>query len=225
VHPTFTAKGWRVDLAAARRLAEYTPLSIADNVVQTRLTTAVSRQWKRINAGAEYWHGYYQVDSPEPVLGTKFSATGDGGSLFVSAGAYRGEHFTADLGMRYDSFGFDQGGLHISSGVGSAGFFTPRLYQRYSGTSRFAWIPSTAFRLDLAGNFGPQRVFGYPELNPPAPSWGTTGGVDLAATYQFRRLSLTPGYSFFSTETASFPGLNSGTYQSHTGTLQLMYRF
>jgi tetratricopeptide (TPR) repeat protein len=228
VHPTINAHSWRIDLGAVRRLGEYTPLAIADNVVQTRLTAALSRQWKRFSAGAEYWHAYYQVDSPEPVLRTKFSASGDGGSLFASATTYRNEHFTAELGMRYDSFGFDRGGLHISdpvSGIGSAGFFTPRLYQRYAGTSRFSWTPKPAFRLDVGGNFGPQRVFGYSELSPPAASWGTTGGVEIAGTYNFRRLSLTPGYSFFSTETASFPGLNSGTYQSHAGTLQLAYRF
>jgi hypothetical protein len=228
VHPTILSGPWRIDIAATRRLAEYTPLAISDNVVQTRLTAAVSHRWKRLTTGAEYWHGFYQVNSPEPALDTKFSATGDGGALFASAKAYRNEHFSADLGMRYDSFGFDRGGFHISdpaAGIGSAGFFTPRLYQRYAATAKVAWTPRSSFRLDLGGNFGPQRIFGYPELSPPAPKWGATGGVDASATFAFRQLSLTPGYSFFSTETASFPGLNSGMYQSHVGTIQLMYRF
>jgi hypothetical protein len=154
LHPVINAKQWRIDLAVARRLAEYTPLAIADNVVQTRLTAAVSRRWKRFSGGAEYWHGYYQADSPEPMPGTKYSAEGNGGSLYVSGSAYRSDRFTADLGMRYESFGFDQGGEHISDpgiGIGSAGFFTPRLYQRYAGTSTMAWTPNQAWRFDLGG--------------------------------------------------------------------------
>jgi hypothetical protein len=228
LHPVINAKQWRIDLAVARRLAEYTPLAIADNVVQTRLTAAVSRRWKRFSGGAEYWHGFYQADSPEPVPGTKYSAEGNGGSLYVSGSAYRSDRFTADLGMRYESFGFDQGGEHISdpgTGIGSAGFFTPRLYQRYAGTSTMAWTPNQAWRFDLGGTFGPQRIFGYPELNPPAPHWGTTGSLDVSSTYTRKAWSFTAGYNFFSTETASFPGLRSGAYQSHGATLQLTYRF
>jgi hypothetical protein len=228
VHPVIQANQWRIDLAVARRLAEYTPLAIADNVVQTRLTTAISRRWGRFGGGMEYWHGYYQVESPEPVLRTKYSAEGNGGSIYATGSAYRSDRFTADLGMRYESFGFDQGGEHISdpqTGVGSAGFFTPRLYQRYAGTSTLAWTPNQAWRVDLGGTFGPQRVFGFAELNPPAAHWGTTGSVDLTTTYTHKAWSFTAGYNFFSTETASAPGLSSGSYQSHGAMLQLTYRF
>lgn len=228
IHPTITRGKLRLDFAANRRLAEYTPLAIADNVVQTRLTSAASYSWHRFRTGAEYWHGYYTVESPEPNLGTHFSAEGNGGSLYVTGSAIRNEKFTADLGMRYDSFGFDQGGLHISdpaNGIGSAGFFTPRLYQRYAGTANLGWVTTPRLRFDLGGTFGPQRVFGYGELSPPARDWGTTGSVDLSSTYTYKALSLTAGYGFFSTETASFPGFTNGTYQSHVASLQLTYRF
>jgi len=228
LHPVILANQWRIDLAVTRRLAEYTPLAIADNVVQTRLTSAISRRWGRFGAGMEYWHGYYQVESPEPVLGTKYSAEGNGGSLYASGSAYRSDRFTADLGMRYESFGFDQGGEHLSdtqAGIGSGGFFTPRLYQRYAGTSALAWTPNQAWRVDLGGTFGPQRVFGFGELNPPAAHWGTTGSLDLTTTYTRKAWSFTAGYNFFSTETASAPGLSSGSYQSNGAMVQLTYRF
>ena len=228
LHPVINANQWRIDLAVTRRLAEYTPLAISDNVVQTRLTTAISRRWGRFATGAEYWHGFYQVESPEPVLGTKYSAEGNGGSLYVSGNAYRSDRFIADLGMRYESFGFDQGGEHISdpgTGIGSAGFFTPRLYQRYAGTSSLAFMPNRAWRFDLGGTFGPQRVFGFGELNPPPASWGTTGSLDVSSTYTHKRWSFTAGYNFFSTETASAPGQRSGSYQSHGAVMQLTYRF
>ena len=228
LHPVINAQQWRIDLAVARRVAEYTPLAIADNVVQTRLTAAVSRRFGRFTSGAEYWHGFYQVDSPEPALGTKYSAEGNGGSLYVTGSAYRSDRFTADLGMRYESFGFDQGGEHISDpgiGIGSAGFFTPRLYQRYAGTSTLALMPSQAWRFDLGGSFGPQRVFGFGELSAPPANWGTTGSLDVSSTYTHKAWSFTAGYNFFSTETASAPGQKSGAYQSHGATMQLTYRF
>lgn len=228
VRPTFVVHKLRVDLAVTRRLAEYTPLAIADNAVHTRVTSAVSYQWKRFRGTAEYWHGLYSIDSPEPGRPHQFSTEGNGGSLFISGTAIKRERFTADLGMRYDAFGYDQGAVHIAdpvNGIGSGGFFTPRLYQRYSGNVVLGWTPTKRLRFDLGGSFGPQRVFGYPELSPPPAQWGTTGSLDVSTTYSWKRVTLTGGYNFFSTATASFPGLNNGTYESHGAVFDIAYRF
>jgi tetratricopeptide (TPR) repeat protein len=228
VRPTIVVRNLRLDLGVTRRLAEYTPLAIADNAVHTRLTSVVSYQWKRLRGTAEYWHGLYTVDSPEPGRPREFSTEGNGGSLFISGTAIKRERFTADLGMRYEAFGYDQGGFHIAdpiNGIGSGGFFTPRLYQRYSGNVNFGWAPAKPVRFNLGGSFGPQRVFGYPELSPPPGQWGTTGSLDFSSTYSWKKVVLTGGYSFFSTATASFPGLNNGTYESHSAVFELAYKF
>jgi tetratricopeptide (TPR) repeat protein len=223
IHPVITHGSFRTDIAISRHIADYTPLAIDDNVMQQRYSISESYSWKqRVRMGAEYWYARYTVDAPgAPHLATN----GNGGSLYVTPVSYRNERASIDAGVRYDSFTFDDGAENITKTINSAGFFTPRVYQRVSGTGHAAWDPHTRVHLEVNGTFGPQRIFGFASLTPPPATFGTTGSVGAQATFHLGRLQPTFAYDYFSTATPAFPAQRNGQYRSNVFSLGLTYRF
>ncbi len=92
----------------------------------------------------------------------------------------------------------------------------PRLYQRYAGTGHLRWAPHKRLRIELDGTYGPQRVFGFPSLNPPPSDFGDTGSFDVQLTIPSARLEPYVQYDAFFTDTAASPGLRQGTFSSHS---------
>ncbi len=226
VHPTITAGNFRVDLGVSRRLADYTPLSIHDNVVHTRFTTAASYLWRgRHRIGAEYWHGLYNVNSPEPGVPRVFTTESNGGTLYVMPAWYKSDRVTFEAGMRYDSFGFDEGAENIALVLGSGGFFTPRVYQRFAGAAHLAFQPDDHWYIDSNLTYGPQRLFGFASLDPPPTKWGNTGSFGSEIAYRINDYRFSLAYEYFTTETPQSPGLRAGAYKSHVVAFGLSRRF
>ncbi|HUQ49691.1 MAG TPA: tetratricopeptide repeat protein [Terriglobales bacterium] len=228
VHPIITRGNFRSDIAITRHIADYTPLAIHDNVVQTRFSAGASYNWrKRVSFAAEYWHGHYQVDSPDPTLQQSFTAGANGGSVSVTPVLYRSDRLTLDAGLRYESFTFGDDAERILTvtGVDSAGFFTPRIYQRIAGTAHAAWDPHRRVHWEFHGTFGPQRIYGFDSLNPPPPVFGATGSFGSQLSLNLGRLRPSLAYDFFATKTPASPGLRTGQYRSNVLSLGLSYRF
>jgi tetratricopeptide (TPR) repeat protein len=224
IHPVITHGNFRTDIAISRHIADYTPLAIDDNVMQQRYSIAESYTWnQRVRMGAEYWYAHYTVDAPGGA--PHLSTSGNGGSLYVAPVLYRNEHASVDAGVRYDSFTFDDGAENLTKTINSAGFFTPRVYQRVSGTGHATWDPHTRVHFEVNGTFGPQRIFGFASLSPPPATFGTTGSVGSQVTLHFGRLQPTFAYDYFSTATPAFPAQRNGQYRSNVFSLGLTYRF
>jgi len=226
VRPTITAGAWRFDLGVTRRLADYTPLSIHDNVIHTRFTSAASYTWRgRHRFGAEYWHGLYDVNSPDPGLPREFTTESNGGVIYAMPAWYKSDRVTFEAGMRYESFGFDDGAETIANILGSGGFFTPRVYQRYAGVARLVFQPNQHWYIDSNVTYGPQRLFGFASLNPPPADWGNTGSLGSEVAYLINDFRFSLAYEYFNTETPASPGLLTGAYKSHVFTFGMTKRF
>ena len=221
IHPVLTHGGLRVDGTATRHVADYTPLAVHDNVVQSRQSVDVTYNWQnRLRMGAEYWHAAYTVDAPDSQ---QFATAANGGSAFVTPVLYRRERFTVEGGLRYENYTFSDSAAAIDTALGSAGFFTPRVYQRYAGTGRISWNLHPKLQLDVNGTFGPQRIFAF--FNNPPAQWGTTGSFGTQLTLRLGRLTPYLAYDYFDTATAAAPGQVTGSYQSHSVVGGLAYRF
>ncbi|HUS19023.1 MAG TPA: tetratricopeptide repeat protein [Terriglobales bacterium] len=230
LHPVLTFGNLRADVAMTRHIADYTPLAIYDNVVQERYSLGMSYTFrKRVRTGGEFWGAHYRIESPETSKPQRFQTTSIGGSGFITPTIYQTDHIHIDGGFRYDSFTYFDDAFAIldpANGVDSAGFFTPRLYQRAAGTGRIAWDPSPKVHAEVNGTFGPQRIFGFAALNPPPPTWGTTGSFGSQITFNLGRFSPTLAYDWFSTETPASPALRtSGQWRSNVISGSLTYRF
>ncbi|HUR36750.1 MAG TPA: tetratricopeptide repeat protein [Terriglobales bacterium] len=230
VHPVLTFGNLRTDIAVTRHIADYTPLAIYDNVVQERYSLAMSYTFrKRVRTGAEFWGAKYRVESPETNKPQRFDTTAIGGNWFITPTIFRNDYVTLDGGFRFDTFTYFDDAFTIldpANGVDSAGFFTPRLYQRVAATGRIAWDPHRRVHAEVNGTFGPQRIFGFAALNPPPASWGTTGSFGSQLTVNLGRFSPTLSYDYFSTETPASPALlTTGQWRSHVLSGGLVYRF
>jgi tetratricopeptide (TPR) repeat protein len=232
VHPTVTVGPWRVDLTATRRAADYTPLAIHDNVVLRRESAAVSYNWnKRVLMGGEYWRSDYAIDSPTSPSGT-FDTGANGGSVYVTPTWLRRDRITLDAGMRYDIFQFDDSAAGVPNALpgtapgvqGSAGFFAPRLYQRYSGTAHASWDPHGVVHVEMGGTFGPQRVFSFDPTAAPA-TFGTTGSASTQVSFKLGAWRPYVAYDYFNTATPGAAGLKEGSYLSHSVAVGFAFHF
>lgn len=227
VHPIVTRGGLRLEMMATRRLADYTPLSIHNNVTQRRVAFSGAYNYReRVRVGAEFWTANYSLLSPdlaEPIR--SFETAAKGGAVFVSPTLYRNERVRVEAGMRFERFSFDDGAEQIGLAIGSGGFFTPRDYQRVAATGSFVWDPSRKVHLDFHGTFGPQKVTGFDLLGAPPPAWGTTGSVGAEIGFHFGRFRPYVAYDWFSTATAAFAGQTNGSYKSHSLVFGFAYRF
>lgn len=231
IHPILTLGELRADIGVSRHIADYTPLAIHDNVVQERYSVAASYVFrKRIRTGAEFWGARYQVESPETNKRQRFNTAAIGGNWYLTPTIYQTDQVTVDGGFRFDTFTYNDDAIAIldpANGVDSAGFFTPRLYQRVAGTGRMAWNPNAKVNLEVNGTFGPQRIFGFASLNPPPATWGTTGSFGSQLTLNLGRFSPAFAYNYFSTQTPASAALqgSTGQWKSHVLSGGLTYRF
>lgn len=231
LHPVITLNRLRIDLASSRHIADYTPLAVQDNVVQLRQSLAASYEFEHIRVGGEYRYLNYRVEPSDqtPLLPGRLSANSHGGLVYATPKIYRNEHVTIEAGMRYEAFGYDGGAAQIAqaipTGFGTAGFFTPRVYERYAGTGHIAFDLRAKMHLELDGTFGPQRIFGFASLLPPPPKWGTTGTTTIQLRRDMGRLQPYLAYDYFSTATAAGPTLQNGSYSSHSFTGGFSWRF
>lgn len=228
IHPVFSSGGFRLDLSATRGVFPYTPLAVHTNVVQTRESVAPTYEWRRrLRMGLEYWYAQYDLRTPDPAR-PSFATAATGGSAFLTPILHHSDRLTVEAGLRYDSFANQESVLAIDNpvtGLGSAGFFTPRLYQRYAGTGLVAWTLQRHVGLDVHGTFGPQRIFGFPQLAQPPAKWGTTGSVGSQLTFPLGRWQPFFAYDYFSTNTPAGPALPLGSYRSHLFVTGLAVRF
>ncbi len=231
IHPVLTFGAFRADIGVTRHIADYTPLAIHDNVVQERYSIGASYVFrKRVRTGAEFWGAQYHVESPETNKRQRFDTSAIGGSWFVTPTFYQTDRITVDGGFRFDTFTYSDSAIAIldpANGVDSAGFFTPRLYQRVAGTGRIALDPHAKVHFEVNGTFGPQRIFGFAALNPPPASWGTTGSFGSQLSLNLGRFTPTFAYDYFSTETPASAALlgTNGQWRSQVLSGGLAYRF
>ncbi|MGH9509242.1 MAG: tetratricopeptide repeat protein, partial [Terriglobales bacterium] len=224
IHPVITRGDFRLEVIASRRLADYTPAAIHDNVIHRRETVAASYFWRRrVRFGAEYWHATYNIDSPD---GFSFEAIGNGGSFWVRPILVQNDRLTVDVGFRTELFAFDDDGVvPMAQQIVTAGFFTPHRYERYAATAHVSWDPHTRVHWELDGSLGPQRVTGFTALNPPAADFGLTGSFGTELSLRLHRWRPFVAYNFFSTATIASPGIADGAYRSHAFAAGLSYRF
>jgi tetratricopeptide (TPR) repeat protein len=231
IRPVIQWNKLRLELLSSRHIADYTPLAVHDNVVQLRQQAGVSYEWQYLRVGGEYRYINYTVEPQDqtPGLPSNLGANSHGGTVYVTPRIYRNDRLTIEAGGRYDAFGFDGGAEQIAqaipAGYGTAGFFTPRVYERYAATGHIAWELPRKIHLQTDGTFGPQRIFGFASLQAPPAKWGTTGTVSAQISRNFGRLRPYLAYDFFSTATAAGPTLNDGTYGSHAITAGFAFRF
>jgi len=231
IHPVITWNKLRVELLSSRHVADYTPLSIHDNVMQLHQQASVSYEFEYLRIGGEYRYLNYTVRPDDRTTGLppKLGTNSNGGTAFVTPRLYRNDRVTIEAGVRYDAFGFDGGAEQIAQaipvGYGTAGFFTPRVYERYAATGHIAWELPRKIHVEMDGTFGPQRIFGFASLSAPPAKWGTTGTMTLQVSRNFGRFQPYLAYDYFSTATAAGPTLGDGSYGSHVITGGFAYRF
>ncbi|MGH9554867.1 MAG: tetratricopeptide repeat protein, partial [Terriglobales bacterium] len=227
IHPILTYRDFRLEFVGTRRLADYTPVAIHDNVVSRREAVAATYFWRRrVRIGGEYWHATYNIQSPDISLGRpSFETAADGGNFWVRPILYQSDRVTVDAGFRVELFGFDGRAASFVQPIVTAGFFTPDRYERYAATGHVSWDPHPKLRWEFDGSFGPQRVTGFTALTPPPAEFGTTGSFGTELTLRLGRWRPFFAYSFFSTETAAFPTFGNGAYRSHAFAAGLSYRF
>lgn len=230
LHPIITHGNFRLDLASTRRLAEYTSLAIHDNVVMRRESVAATYIWrKRLMMGAEYWHGTYNLNSPDVSLPQRsFEVAADGGSAYLRPILYQNDKLTVDAGFRLDAFAFEDRVPYMVSQLVSGGFFAPQRLERYAGTAHIGWDPNPHVRLDFNGSVGPQRVTGFPSLAPPPAVFAISGSGGVEMGLKFGRWRPYAAYYFFTTNSPSgitFPSVTNGAFQSHTFFVGLRVRF
>ncbi|MGH9601985.1 MAG: tetratricopeptide repeat protein, partial [Terriglobales bacterium] len=230
IHPVITRGDFRLEVIASRRLADYTPVAIHDNVIHRRETLAASYFWRRrVRLGAEYWHATYNIDSPDSLLpagSRSFEAIGNGGSFWVRPILFQSDRLTVDVGFRTELFAFDDDGVvPMAQQIVTGGFFTPHKYERYAATGHVSWDPHPRVHWELDGSLGPQRVTGFTALNPPPNDFGLTGSFGTELSLRLGRWRPFVAYNFFSTATIASPGIADGAYRSHGFAAGLSYRF
>lgn len=233
VHPIFTYRDFRLEFVSTRRLAEYTALSIHDNVVKRRESIGATYYWhKRVMIGGEYYHATYSLDDPDVTSPqSHFETASNGGSFFVRPTVYRSDKVRVDAGFRMEFTDFDDRVVPIAL-AGAGGFYAPNFNERYLGTGHISWDPHPRLSLDFFGTLGKHRAQGFAALSPPPgvrAIFAITGDVGARMTLKLGRWQPYLSYDFFHSSSASFPiGLPSfgnGAFRAHAFTAGLSYRF
>jgi tetratricopeptide (TPR) repeat protein len=221
IRPVISWNKLRVELSSSRHVADYTPLAVHDNAVQLRQQASASYEFEHLRVGGEYRYQNFTVEPGDKTAGlpSRLGANSHGGTAYVTPRLYRNDRVTIEAGFRYDVFGFGGGaeqiGQSIPTGYGTAGFFAPRVYERYAGTGHIAWELPRKIHLELDGTFGPQRIFGFDSLLAPPAKWGTTGTTSAQISKSFGRFRPFLAYEFFTTATPAGPTQTDGSYTSH----------
>jgi len=228
VHPIIRQRDLRIDFSATRGLVNYTPLAVHENAVESRQEGAASLYWRRrLRLTAGYWHAQYSLLSEDgPVR--RFGASANGASALVAPTLVRREKFRLEAGTMYQVFGFDGGAAQIAdpiNGLGSAGFFTPRLFHRIEGTGHLFWQMHPRMKLEIDGGVGAQRISGFTSLSPPLPQFGSEGHFTTRLELKLGYFDPYVEYRFFTTATPASPGLTQGEYRAHSMNVGLERRF
>ena len=79
--------------------------------------------------------------------------------------------------------------------------------------------------MELEGNYGPQRIFGFASLNPPPAEFGETGNFGIRVTTPIARFAPYITYDYFTTNTPASPGIEQGAFSSYLMSSGLRIRF
>ncbi len=226
VHPIITHGDFRLEFVSTRRLAEYTALSIHDNVVRRRESITATYYWhRRVMIGGEFFHANYSlfhpdVTSPQP----HFETASNGGSLFVRPTVYRSDKVRVDAGVLLEFTDFDDRVVPMAN-AGAGGFYAPNLSERYLGTGHLTWDPNPRVTMEFFGTLGTHRSTGFPALAPPPAQFALTGDVGTRITLKLGRWQPYLSYDFFHSGSPSFPTFGNGAFRSHSFVAGLAYRF
>jgi tetratricopeptide (TPR) repeat protein len=225
VHPVITRGGFRLDVVATRRAADYTPLAVHSNVVQRRESVSASYTWnKRVRFIGEYFHANYRIHSPAPDR--RFTAVSNGGVFAVTPILYQDDRFLIEAGGRVELVGFNEAKaraiLDPVTGIDSGGFFMPRFYQRYAATGHVNLTPHPRVTFDATITYGPQRVLNFDNLGGRF-----VGTSTFASQVTFNLGDFRPyvSYDFFTTSTPAFGQIVDGSYRTHAFAVGFAWRF
>ncbi|HXE89574.1 MAG TPA: tetratricopeptide repeat protein [Terriglobales bacterium] len=248
VRPSITHRGLRLSASFSRDIADYTVLAIHDNVVLQRQSVSGSYDFtRRLRLSANYWHGIYSVDQPALCAPAPCQAdiAAQGGEIALTPTLYENDRVTVRLGYSYEMYGYNREDIQFLrdvSGIGSAGFFTPTVYQKHGAVPQVTWRPHPRVELDFEGFIGARRFCSFdalatdacpngqptviPGLTPqPAQEWTLAGGIRGEARMTFGRFSPSFGYSFSSTGSGFLGPIGTGTYHTHYAFVALAIRF
>ncbi len=112
--------------------------------------------------------------------------------------------------------------------IGTGGFFTPRVYQKWGGTVAFTVKPHPKVAWNVESFIG-QRRFYTLELNQPSEEFSLAGSVRTDLRVNWGRWETAVGYSFSATESPGFlrlsPGVGIGEYTTHYAFAEVLFRF
>ena len=236
VRPSITHRGLRLSASFSRDIADYTVLAIQDNVVLQRQSVSGSYDFaRRIRFSGNYWHGIYSVDQPalcttcEPDIGAQ------GWEFSLIPTLYDSDRITVRAGYSYEEYRYDRADVQAArAAVGSAGFFTPTLYQKHGFVPQVTLRPHPRMELDFEGFVG-TRQFCTADPDPlvtdicpsgqPSQEWVLAGSFRSEARFTFGRFSPSFGYSFSSTGSGFLGQIGTGTYHTHYAFVALTIRF
>lgn len=236
IRPVITHRGLRLAGSLTRDLADYTPLSIHDNVVLRREGLSGSYEFwsRRLRAGAGYWHGNYAIDqalscSTTCLPSAALDVNSNNGEIYLIGKLYNSDRLTVELGPRYEIYGFERSDLIVlDNTVGTGGFFAPRVYQKWGGTVAFAVKPHPKVAWNVESFIG-QRRFYTLDLAQPSEAASMAGSVRTDLRVNWGRWETGVGYSFSATESPGFlrltPGVGIGEYNTHYAFAELLIRF
>ncbi len=236
VRPVITHRGLRLAGSFTRDLADYTPLSIHDNVVLRREGLSGSYEFwrRRLRMGAGYWHGNYSIDqalscSTACLPAAALDVNSNNGEIYLTGKLYDSDRLTVELGPRYEIYGFERSDLMVlDNTVGTGGFFTPRVYQKWGGNVAFAVRPHSKVAWNVESFIGQRRFYSL-ALAQPSEVFSTAGSVRTDLRVNWGRWETAVGYSFSATESPGFlrltPGVGIGEYNTHYAFAELLIRF
>ncbi len=236
LRPVITHRGLRLSASFTRDLADYTPLSVHDNVVLRREGFSGSYEFwrRRLRMGAGYAHGNYSIDQPLScstlcLPAAALDVSSNNGEIFLTGKLYDGERLTIELGSRYEVYGFERSDLvALDNTVGTGGFFTPRVYQKWGGTVAFAVRPHPKVAWNVESFIG-QRRFYTLALAQPSEAFSLAGSVRTDLRVNLGRWETAVGYSFSATESPGFlrlsPVVGIGEYTTHYVFAEVLIRF
>jgi len=255
VRPVITHRGLRLAASFTRDLADYTPLSIHNSVVLRREGFSGSYDiHRRARFGMGYWLANYSIQQPGLCTNCNPDVDAHGGDIYLTAKAYESDRFTIELGPRYEVYSFREDGLRsldtppdvdpvtgdlnctttslvISAAcgnIGTGGFFTPRVYQKWGGTVALAVRPHPKVAWNVESFIG-QRRFYTLELDQPSEDFSLAGSVRTDLRVNWGRWETAVGYSFSATESPGFlripPAIGIGEYTSHYAFAEVLIRF
>jgi hypothetical protein len=217
IHPIITSGGFRMDITESRHIADYTSLSVHDNVLNRTESVSAMYDWRhRIRFGSGYYHDTYSFESPQDTPAA--STFANGGYGFVTPLIYNSDKVTLEGGFRYEAYAFDN-----SAATVAAGFFAPRSYNRYGGTGHVILNPSSKVSIDLNGFVGPKRFTLFSAVGGP---WSIAGNFGAKVLFKLGRFQPYIGYGYSNSPTPAFvTNTKSSLYTVNSFTFGFSYRF